>query len=129
MWLSFGLIRLGSDIRIETQLFDISYFQLDLYKSSIQQILKKANLPANMQQCSKVIYKGRAFTAPARKLYRSSMTYLLTRCILSTTPRCVTSTRVNFVCNLRSEHHQRAAVNFLRAEFWNTHTRTLLVSN
>lgn len=56
-----SLLRLGSDNRLETNLYNISDFKINLYDQKIQiairNCLQNINIE-NIQQCERVVYKG-----------------------------------------------------------------------
>ncbi|KYM96897.1 hypothetical protein ALC62_12434 [Cyphomyrmex costatus] len=53
-----SLVRLGADIRIQTELYEVSTFHIDLYNIDIQKAIQNARLPPLIQQCSRVVVKG-----------------------------------------------------------------------
>lgn len=55
------LVRLGSDIRIETAVYDVQDFQLHLYNTEIQKCVQNSDLPRSIKQCNKVVMKGTTY--------------------------------------------------------------------
>lgn len=53
-----SLVRLGSEIRLEVKVQEITDFRSTTYNCFIQSAIKRASLPDNIQQCNKVIYRG-----------------------------------------------------------------------
>ena len=75
------LIRLGSDIRIETAVYEVSDFQVQLYNAEIQECIKNSELPTRYsKQCNKVIIKGTTYKqgdilAFNQKVYRHQIIF------------------------------------------------------
>ncbi|XP_039307878.1 uncharacterized protein LOC120358266 [Solenopsis invicta] len=54
-----SLVRLGTDIRIQTEFYEVSNFYIELYNKDIQKAIQNAKLPQLIQQCSRVVVKGK----------------------------------------------------------------------
>lgn len=51
-------IRLGSDLRIDVDVHEIGFFNIDLFDKNIQRALRNAKLSHSIQECMKVIVRG-----------------------------------------------------------------------
>ena len=71
--LSQCLVRLGSQMRLKLKFFDITDFDAEYFNIDVQNTLAKARLPANIFECSKIIYKGteykKGYRLPLRQEY------------------------------------------------------------
>ncbi|XP_031780303.1 uncharacterized protein LOC100679989 isoform X1 [Nasonia vitripennis] len=56
-----SLVRLGADIRLEVETFDLNDFQIDVYSADIINAIRKADLPSDIQECSKIVIIGTAY--------------------------------------------------------------------
>ncbi|XP_039308356.1 uncharacterized protein LOC120358366 [Solenopsis invicta] len=54
-----SFVRLGTDIRIQTEFYEVSNFYIELYNKDIQKAIQNAKLPQMIQQCSRVVVKDR----------------------------------------------------------------------
>ncbi|KAJ8665138.1 hypothetical protein QAD02_006800 [Eretmocerus hayati] len=54
-------IRLGADARLEIDLGGFQEFNINLYHQDIVNALRKADVPENVEECSKLVYRGTDF--------------------------------------------------------------------
>lgn len=57
-----SLVRLGIDSRLESKVYKLSHFNIDIYRENIRVAIKKINLADDIQQCTKVNLKGTEYT-------------------------------------------------------------------
>ncbi|KAL0128563.1 hypothetical protein PUN28_003718 [Cardiocondyla obscurior] len=53
-----SMVRLGADRRLESKVFELSDFNINLYHEDIKTATRKMNLPDDIQQCTRVNFKG-----------------------------------------------------------------------